>query len=46
MLEELTEQQACEEYFLTHHADYRNTEICYLPTPEILVEARAVFGER
>lgn len=46
MLEGLTEQQACEEYFLTHHTDYQNTEICYLPTPEILAEAMAVFGER
>lgn len=46
MLEGLTEQQACEEYFLTHHTDYQNTEICYLPTPKILAEAIAVFGER
>lgn len=46
MLEGLTEQQACEEYFLTHHTDYQNTEICYLPTLEILAEATAVFGER
>ena len=46
MLEGLTEQQACEEYFLTHHTDYQNTEICYLPTQEILAEATAVFGER
>lgn len=46
MLEGLTEQQACEEYFLTHHTDYQNTEICYMPTPEILEEAAAVFGER
>lgn len=46
MLEGLTEQQACEEYFLTHHTDYQNTNICYLPTQEILAEALAVFGER
>lgn len=46
MLEGLTEQQACEEYFLTHHTDYENTNICYLPTKEILAEAMAVFGER
>lgn len=46
MLEGLTEQQACEEYFLTHHTDYKNTEICYLPTSEILEEAIACFGER
>lgn len=46
MLEGLTEQQACEEYFLTHHTDYQNTEICYLPTQEILAEAIAIFGER
>lgn len=46
MLEGLTEQQACEEYFLTHHTDYQNTEICYLPTQDILAEAMAVFGER
>lgn len=46
MLDGLTEQQACEEYFLTHHADYQNTNICYLPTREILAEALAWFGER
>lgn len=46
MLDGLTEQQACEEYFLTHHTDYQNTSICYLPTTEILAEATAVFGER
>lgn len=46
MLEGLTEQQACEEYFLTHHTDYQNTEICYLPAQEILAEAIAIFGER
>lgn len=46
MLEGLTEQQACEEYFLTHHTDYQNTDICYLPTREILAQALAVFGER
>lgn len=46
MLEGLTEQQACEEYFLTHHTDYQNTNICYMPTKEILAEAMAVFGER
>ena len=46
MLEGLTEQQACEEYFLTHHTDYQNTNICYLPTEEILAEAMSIFGER
>lgn len=46
MLDGLTEQQACEEYFLTHHTDYQNTNICYLPTAEILEEAMAWFGER
>lgn len=46
MMEGLTEQQACEEYFFTHHTDYQNTNICYLPTPEILEQARAVFGDR
>lgn len=46
MLEGLTEQQACEEYFLTHHTDYENTNICYLPTDEIMEEVKAVFGER
>ena len=30
MLDGLTEQQACEEYFFTHHTDYDNTGICYL----------------
>lgn len=30
MLDGLTEQQACEEYFFTHHTDYDNTSICYL----------------
>lgn len=28
MLDGLTEQQACEEYFLTHHTDYQDTNIC------------------
>lgn len=45
MLEGLTEQQACEEYFLTHHTEAQNTSICYLPTKEILQELENRFGE-
>lgn len=44
MLDGLTEQQACEEYFLAHHGEYQNTGICYLPTETILAELAAAFG--
>ena len=45
MLDGLSEQQACEEYFYSHHTDIENKGCCYLPTPEILAELTAVFGE-
>lgn len=45
MLDGLTEQQACEEYYYTHHTDNSNTGRCYLPTPELLEQIIAVFGE-
>ena len=45
MLDGLTEQQACEEYFYSHHTDTENKGCCYLPTKEILDELIAVFGE-
>lgn len=41
----LTEQQACEEYFFTHHTDAQNISVCYLPTPELLKQIVACFGE-
>ena len=41
----LTEQQACEEYFFTHHTDTQNINICYLPTQELLKQIVAVFGK-
>lgn len=45
MLDGLTEQQACEEYFYTHHVDGDNIGLCYLPTDELLKQIVAVFGE-
>lgn len=45
-LDGLTENQACEEYFLTHHANYNNFNICYLPNPEVYAQCVGVFGER
>lgn len=46
MLEGLTERQACEEYFLTHHVEHDNTNICYLPTVKILTSLETIFGKR
>lgn len=46
MLDGLTEQQACEEYFLTHHTETQNVSICYLPDAEIMCELQRVFGNR
>lgn len=45
-LDGLSEMQACEEYFLSHHIDGSYNGICYLPTKEILAEIVSVFGER
>ena len=45
MLDGLTEQQACEEYFFAHHTDRGNLGLCYLPTPELLSEIVSYFGE-
>jgi len=46
MLDGLTEQQACEEYFFTKHIDSNNSNIYYKPSVEILAEAYSVFGGR
>lgn len=45
MLDGLTESQACEEYYLSHHTDVENVGRCYLPTAELLAEIVAMFGE-
>ena len=44
-LDGLTETQACEEYFLSHHTDAQNINICYLPSQETLKEIITCFGE-
>ena len=44
-LDGLTEQQACEEYFYSHHTNYEHRGCCYLPTPELLKEIVCWFGE-
>lgn len=46
MLDGLSEQQSCEEYFLTHHTEYDNTDICYLPTQDIINDLYNVFGDK
>ncbi len=45
MLDGLTEQQACEEYFFTHHTNEEKIGLCYLPTDELLKQIISVFGE-
>lgn len=45
MLDGLTEQQACEEYFFSHHTNKENIGLCYLPTDELLKQIVSVFGE-
>lgn len=45
MLDGLTEQQACEEYYYTHHTENSNIGRCYLPTPELREQIEAVFGK-
>lgn len=45
MLDGLSECQASEEYFTSHHADTSNITICYLPTKELLEEIIEWFGE-
>lgn len=44
-LDGLSETQACEEYYLSHHTDDENIGICFLPTEEILSEIVAWFGK-
>ena len=44
-LDGLSETQACEEYFLTHHTDDTNIGVCFLPTEEMITEIVSVFGE-
>lgn len=45
-LDGLSEEQACEEYFLTKHTDYNNFSICYIPREEVFKQCVAVFGMR
>lgn len=45
MLDGLTEQQACEEYYYCHHTDDERIGLCYLPTAEMLEEIIGTFGE-
>lgn len=42
----LTEYQACEEYFLSHHTDTSNVGIYYLPPKEVVDELIVAFGDR
>lgn len=44
-LDGLTEQQACEEYFYSHHTNFEHKGCCYLPTEELLKKIVAVFGQ-
>jgi len=46
MLDGLTEQQSCEEYFLTKHVEANNSNICYLPRVEIREQLENIFGKR
>jgi hypothetical protein len=43
-LDGLTEQQACEEYFLTKHTDYNNSNIAYYPPKDKQNELISIFG--
>lgn len=45
-LDGLSEEQACEEYFLTKHTEYNNFSICYIPKKEVFDQCVAVFGMR
>ena len=45
MLDGLSEQQACEEYYHFHHTDTENLGKCYLPTDDLLKLIIGVFGE-
>lgn len=45
MLDGLSEQQACEEYYHFHHTDKENLGKCYLPTDELLEIIICAFGE-
>lgn len=42
----LTEDQACEEYFLTKHTDYNNATICYIPHEDVYKQIHEYYGER
>lgn len=44
-LDGLSEQQACEEYFLSHHNDYEKKGYCYLPDADTLSVIEACFGK-
>lgn len=45
-LDGLTEEQSCEEYFLSKHTDYNNYTICYLPSKDIFNELVCCFGKK
>ena len=45
MLDGLSEQQACEEYYFLHHTNFEHRGCCYLPAPELLEQIVAYFGE-
>lgn len=45
MLDGLSEQQACEEYFLTHHSQNDNVTICYLLPEDQQQAILNLFGE-
>ena len=45
MLDGLSEQQSCEEYYYSHHTSFEHRGCCYLPTPELLEQIVAYFGE-
>ena len=44
MLDGLTEEQACEEYFLCHHTEADNYSICYIPNEKIFEQIIDMFG--
>lgn len=45
-LDGLSEEQACEEYFLTRHTEYNNFAICYIPRKDVFEQCVAAFGMR
>ena len=46
MLDGLTEQQACEEYYYTHHTNNEHMGTCFLPSPQMREEIENIFGKR